>query len=40
MPGPPAPFVPQEWHGKPIVLANGRLQIMYWAADMRSGAQS
>jgi hypothetical protein len=26
------------WHGKPIVLADGRLQTMYWAADMRSGA--
>lgn len=26
------------WHGKPIVLSDGRLQTMYWAADMRSGA--
>jgi hypothetical protein len=26
------------WHGKPIVLGDGRLRTMYWAADMRSGA--
>lgn len=26
------------WHGKPIVLEDRRLQTMYWAADMRSGA--
>jgi sialidase-1 len=26
------------WHGKPIVLADGHLQTIYWAADMRTGA--
>lgn len=26
------------WHGKPIVLRNGQLQTMYWAADMTTGA--
>ncbi len=26
------------WHGKPIVLRDGRLLTMYWAADMASGA--
>jgi hypothetical protein len=26
------------WHGRPIVLKDGRLLTMYWAADMRSGA--
>jgi sialidase-1 len=26
------------WHGKPIVLDNGRLLTLYWAADMRTGA--
>jgi hypothetical protein len=26
------------WHGRPIVLADGRLLTLYWAADMRSGA--
>jgi hypothetical protein len=26
------------WHGKPIVLENGRLLTIYWAADMRGGA--
>jgi hypothetical protein len=25
------------WHGKPIVLDDGRLQTIYWAADMRTG---
>lgn len=26
------------WHGKPIMLEDRRLLTMYWAADMRSGA--
>ena len=26
------------WHGKPIMLEDGRLLTLYWAADMRSGA--
>ena len=26
------------WHGKPIVLADGQLQTIYWAADMPTGA--
>jgi len=26
------------WHGRPIVLNDGKLLTMYWAADMRSGA--
>jgi sialidase-1 len=26
------------WHGKPIVLSDGRMLTMYWAADMASGA--
>jgi hypothetical protein len=26
------------WHGKPIVLEDGRLLTVYWAADMGSGA--
>jgi hypothetical protein len=26
------------WHGKPIALEDGRLLTLYWAADIRSGA--
>jgi hypothetical protein len=26
------------WHGKPIALTDGRLLTLYWAADMRTGA--
>jgi hypothetical protein len=26
------------WHGKPIVLEDGRLATLYWAADMKTGA--